>query len=1081
MKNNKSLYFLFLVLIGGLISFGFSPDDKDKTKRVSKVNTNDNSNFIDINQCFMWVGNNGMGSHSPITDAQGFFWPGGKEATIGAIFADGLIWGAKIGREIRVNGGTYRYGLQAGKILEDGTADDPSNLRYRIFKIRKGWETLPPGPERDALEKDYNEWPMADGAPYIDVDGNGAYTPNVDQPKFVGDMVLWCVSNDMDASRSTYTYGTLPMGLEQQMTVFAFNRTGDLGDMVFKKYTIINKGQLTLKDMYFGYWSDTDMGDANDDYTGCDTALSLGYTYNGDGNDALYYGLTPPAVGYDFFQGPIVPALATDSAKFLTSWRKGYRNLPMTAFTFYINGNATYADPDLGVAAGSVQFYNYLTGFLWDGSPFVDPNTGQDVKFVLPGDPTAPAGSPKAGWNEWNGWPGSPTGGPSDRRQLMCSGPFNMAPGDTQEVVIGIVIGRSTNNLASVTELKRKDGAAQIAYNLDFSLTPSPDAPKISAFADDGEVTLYWEPNSENYDEIDPLIVNKGYTDTTYTFQGYRVWQFSDLAGSNPVLLGSTDIRDGIDVVTQITTIGGTQVEVPVFELPNEGVAHFYRTREDKLGNVPLVNARPYYFAVTAFGYSPNSDPKYLENPPQIIEVRPGRQAIDVGLIDKSGADRTATQVSGTGYGDIKFWIVDPLALTGDEYEIAIKSGGLVIGDTSYSIINVTKSDTIYSGLTTFGTDSLRNKYVVDGFVATVQNVGLETIRGLSGNQLYQVKNIVEYAGPNGEVLDPPVVVDSSYNSTDKWKILAGGTNFKLNWQQTVGDQGLGYSNYEIRFTDSSQYYVSGHAPSLFPAYGNDSLGVGTVPFTIWDVGRDYIDPSDDYRLAVKILDFSRVSTSSGVWDNRWTRKSDGKWEDIFAYDVRPQGFDPANLPIRSGSTRPTTTSPRVHKFGQLVIDYVGPVVGGGTSGDLPAPGTIIRITTWKGLSGLQGGDKFRLTIPKSAIADATVGKDNVDKITVFPNPYFGAQDIETNKYQRFMRFTGMPNEATIKIVSLAGVFIKQIEKGTTSQYVDWDLRNTDGLPVASGIYIAYIEMPGIGTKILKLAVIQETQYIDRI
>lgn len=79
------------------------------------------------------------------------------------------------------------------------------------------------------------------------------------------------------------------------------------------------------------------------------------------------------------------------------------------------------------------------------------------------------------------------------------------------------------------------------------------------------------------------------------------------------------------------------------------------------------------------------------------------------------------------------------------------------------------------------------------------------------------------------------------------------------------------------------------------------------------------------------------------------------------------------------------------------------------------------------------------------------------------------------------MRFTGMPNEATIKIVSLAGVFIKQIEKGTTSQYVDWDLRNTDGLPVASGIYIAYIEMPGIGTKILKLAVIQETQYIDRI
>lgn len=1059
MKNNKTFYFVLFILIGGILSLGFSPSDKEKTKRTSKVTTNDNSNYIDINQCFMWVGNNGMGSHSPITDAQGFFWPGGREATLGAIFADGLIWGAKIGREIRVNGATYRYGLQAGKILPDGTADDPSNSRYRIFKIRKGWESLPPGPERDALEKDYNEWPMEDGAPYVDIDGNGQFTAGIDKPQFVGDMVLWCVSNDMDASRSTFTYGTLPMGLEQQMTVFAFNRTGDLGDMVFKKYVIINKGSLTLKDMYFGYWSDTDMGDANDDYTGCDTVLSLGYTYNGDNNDANYYGSTPPAVGYDFFQGPIVPATLNDSAKFLSSWRKEYRNLPMTAFTFYINGSPTYNDPDLGVAAGSVQFYYYLTGFLWNGDPFIDPNTGNEVKFVLPGDPVA-----KTGWYEGTGWAGGPI--PGDRRHLMCSGPFNMAPGDTQEVVVGILIGRSTNNLTSVTELKRKDGAAQIAYDLDFKLTPSPDAPQISAFTDDGEVTLYWKPNSESYDEIDPLILNRGLSDTTYTFQGYRVWQFSDLAGSNPTLLGSSDMKDNVNLVTQITTVGGTQVEVPVFELPNNGATHFYRTREDKINNVPLVNARPYYFAVTAFGYSPNSDPKYLENPPQIIEVRPGRQAIDVSLTDESGTYRSATQTSGSGDGDIKFWIIDPLGLTGDEYEISVV-GGQAVGDTSYSIINVSKSDTLFTGLTSFGSDSLRNKFVFDGLLATVDNTGLNKIQELSGKQQFRVKTVVERAGPGGNLLNPPVVVDGQFNSTGAWKILAGGANAQYNWQPTVSDQGMGYNNYEIRFTDSSQYYVSGHVATLFPAYGNDSLGLGTVPFTLWDVGRDYLDPSDDYQLAVKVVDIDRADPNRAVWDNKWTFKSDGRWEEIFGYDVRPQGFDPKNLPIRSGSTRNT---PKVHKFGQLIIE-----------GDLPAPGTIIGLTTWKGLSGNQGGDKFRITIPKSTVQDPITGKQNLDKITVFPNPYFGAQGIETSKYQRFMRFTGMPSKATIKIVSLAGVFIREIEKDESSQYVDWDLRNRDGLPVASGMYIAYIEMPGIGTKILKLAVIQETQYIDRI
>ena len=1063
MKKNKSLYFLLLVSLVGLVSFGFALDKKDKTKRTSKTTTNDNTNYLAINQCFMWIGNNGLGSHDPRTDGSGFYWPGGREATIAAIFQDGLIWGAKIGREIRANGNTHRSGLQAGKILPDGTPDNPADSRYRVYKIRKGWESLPPGPERDAYEKDYNDWPMADGAPYVDVDGNGNYTPGVDQPNFVGDEVLWYVANDMDPSRSTYTYGTLPMGLEQQMTAFAFNRTGDLGDMVFKKYIMINKGQLNLKDVYFGYWSDTDMGDANDDYTGCDTVLSLGYTYNGDNNDVGFYGSTPPAVGYDFFQGPIVPASPTDSAKYLGSWRKGFRNLPMTAFTFYINGSQQYSDPDQGVAAGSVQFYNYLTGYLWDGSPFIDPGTGQDVKFVLSGDPVA-----KTGWYEGTGWPGGPA--PGDRRHLMCSGPFNMAPGDTQEVVVGILIGRSTNNLTSITELKRKDGAAQIAYDLDFKLTPSPDAPQISAFADDGEVTLYWKPNSESYNEIDPLILNRGLSDTTYTFQGYRVWQFSDLAGSNPTLLGSTDIQDNVNLVTQITTIGGTQVEVPIFELPNEGAAHFYRTREDKINNVPLVNARPYYFAVTAFGYSSNSDPKYLENPPQIIEVRPGRQAIDVALTDESGAYRSATQVNGSGDGDVKFWIVDPLALTGDEYEISVL-GGQAVGDTSYSIINVSKSDTLFTGLNSFGTDSLRNKFVFDGLLATVDNMGINKIRELPGNQKFRVKNVIERVGPGGNILNPPVVVDSQFNSTGAWKILAGGSNAQYNWQPAVSDQSLEYNNYEIRFTDSSQYYVSGHVATLFPAYGNDSLGLGTVPFTIWDVGRDYLDPSDDYQLAVKVIDIDRGVPNRAVWDNKWTFKPDGRWEEIYGYDVRPQGFDPKNLPIRSGSTRITPSFPyKVHKFGQLIIE-----------GDLPAPGTIIGLTTWKGLSGNQGGDKFRITIPKSTLQDVTVGKENLSKITVFPNPYFGAQGLETNKYQRFMRFTGMPSKATIKIVSLAGVFIREIVKDESSQYVDWDLQNRDGLPVASGMYIAYIEMPGIGTKILKLAVIQETQYIDRI
>ena len=92
------------------------------------------------------------------------------------------------------------------------------------------------------------------------------------------------------------------------------------------------------------------MGIAGDDATGCDTTLSLGYVYNGAAKDANFrsLGLPPPSAGFDFFQGPKVHGAATDTAIFDGKFVPGYKNLPMTAFRFFINGNATFGDPNLG-------------------------------------------------------------------------------------------------------------------------------------------------------------------------------------------------------------------------------------------------------------------------------------------------------------------------------------------------------------------------------------------------------------------------------------------------------------------------------------------------------------------------------------------------------------------------------------------------------------------------------------------------------------------------------------------------------------------------------------------------------------
>jgi hypothetical protein len=124
--------------------------------------------------------------------------------------------------------------------------------------------------------------------------------------------------------------------------------------------------------------------------------------------------------------------------------------------------------------------------------------------------------------------------------------------------------------------------------------------------------------------------------------------------------------------------------------------------------------------------------------------------------------------------------------------------------------------------------------------------------------------------------------------------------------------------------------------------------------------------------------------------------------------------------------------------------------------------------------------DAWEFTSKTVDYSDANAKLD-VEKINVFPNPYYGANSEELNKYQKFVTFNHMPPAATIRIFNLAGQLVRTIRKDSPDQHQRWDLATDSGLPVASGLYIVYIDMPQLGkTKILKVAVIQEQQILDR-
>ena len=140
--------------------------------------------------------------------------------------------------------------------------------------------------------------------------------------------------------------------------------------------------------------------------------------------------------------------------------------------------------------------------------------------------------------------------------------------------------------------------------------------------------------------------------------------------------------------------------------------------------------------------------------------------------------------------------------------------------------------------------------------------------------------------------------------------------------------------------------------------------------------------------------------------------------------------------------------------------------------------GAVVKITYANPI--VIGTDTYSFGTTAPAFSN-DLARDQVNQINVFPNPYYGVNTEELNKYNRFVTFTHLPAEAKVRIFNLAGVLVKTIDKQDEGQFTRWDLANENGLPVASGLYIAYIELPELGTtKILKLAIIQEQQILDR-
>lgn len=951
-----------------------------------------NDQTIGVNNIRMFVTNTGSFAWDKEGAGQpaGFEFPRGSGKT--AVYAAGLWLGAKVNGGIRLAISEYSDEYMPGAIV-GGAPDDPNKAEYKVYKLDRVYADHA---VRDAALADYNAGAVPHGAPAVSVQSDGSLNT-------LGDEMMWAVYNDLDSTQHNNRADNLgkALGIEVQQTTFAFSAQGALGNTVFIKYRFINKGPWTLENMYASQWADPDLGNASDDLVGCDVAKSIGYVYNANNNDGVY-GSNPPCVGFDFFKGPTVSGSP----------------LGLSSFNKYINGT----DPNT-----AVKSYNYMQGFDADGNPVVDPTTGSDTKYVVNGDPVT-----GSGWLDAN---------PADRRMMLSSGPFTMMPGDTQEVVVGIVVGQSTNRISSVALMKFLDQTAQSTFNLNFNVPHPPDPPTVKATPQHGAIRLTWDAHSENYQA------------DGYGFEGYAVYQGASRSGPW-TRIATFDKPDGITTVLDDVFDGVAGVPLPqvAAQGTDKGIEYSYLVGSDVIGGGPLNDATAYYYTVRAYAVSTAITPHVLESADSVKTVVPQTPPAGVDLASAILGVPTYGRYDaflGATTDSVKAVLKDPNQVVSGAYKVGYKPGA--DGVPLWYLVRTTAA----------GTDTVINNnanYSGDEHYPIVDGVQVKVI-GAPYKQVLSMEYVPVGTNAPGLVPDPG-------NGLSYWDPLGTGGGADYGWNYfgsslDPADVSL-FHNVEIRFTGGAagqkayRYLRCNCSPRtyLYQDYVD-------VPFTVWDTDANR-------QLNVGFLE--NWVNANGVWDPDTVDDFGGA-----PYDDRQPLFVLGSTYNATAQAFYTTTNPdMLNDAGNIDVQYI--IWPKATH----TPLTILNGDKFKvTLASRSPNDYFTFSTTAPNRSSTALARAELQRVLAVPNPYLAHSAYEEDQFNRVVKFTHLPAHCTIRLFSLGGDLVRTIEKNDATSQAVWDLTTDRSLPVASGIYVFHVDAPGIGSKVGKVAVFIEKERLN--
>lgn len=1088
-------------------SAGLVAKNADGAAPLSKSTLSDSYTILNIGNWGYWADEDGGSAHTPSGNSGGFY----PRSTAGAIYLDGFLWGGYHAGGIKVGGQSYRIGTQAGYINSAGEHVGPeTDPLVRLYRVRKDYKTLTYAQVKqdvadqeeigigavtnaqcqeiiDNYARDWEEWPVELGAPYKDVDSSGTFDPDVDIPGVAdADQVIWFVVNDLNSGNTRFMYGSEPVGIEMQATIWGYNQPGGgLGQIVFKRARLINKSGSDMTEAYVAIMVDPDLGDYTDDLVGCDTTLSLGFSYNGDAVDDIYaeFGYAPGAVGYDFFAGPLVESPG-DTAVFDLKYRPGFKNLGLTSFGYFSAGG-TYSDPTQGDYKGTLEYYNLMRGYA-PTDDIVNP-----VSYKVGNDPEAAdtrypmAGDPVTGEGDVDGQGLNPA--PADRRMVLSSGPFTLADGDTQDIVLAVVGGLGDNYLSSVTQVKNNDLVAQTLFDDLFQSVPSaPPGPSVIITPLEDKLTIEWGSDLEAVKKTEEFEI------AGYEFQGYNLYQLpSSGAGKDAAkLIGTFDLVDGVMTIYGNLFLSqyGEKVSVPVQFGADKGVRYSYIVDKDYLTGGRLYEGTEYYFAVTAYNYNPE---------PTLIEDKAMESAIvaqNVVVQEPGFGSRFAQDPGYDGYvvshvgpsdGIVSVHVVDPKALVTADYDVTFN----LDEETGNYLWGVAKDNTsLFDDAKQVTSQDDRHAPIVDG------------VQIIVSGPPFGIKDMF-VLDQNFELLDSQIgetpTEGGFYSLGNPGGFLlsnrAGGVNLPAYARDYDRFDFWGMDDVYFDFADSSWAWD----------YINETIRRDTttgdptyVPFAVYRIS---FASGDTIRLFAGFWD----GDGSGDWNVAGNETDGYDWETpVFgapAYEPIYcwQGYDADGNDISYNPADHATYNVADGGSGWLGDPTVANTTWGSATGEFDYPfitATFFGLYFGVGGSELPYGnivwfgtnkantdnDTFSFST-EAGLASDSLEQVDAAKVNVFPNPYYGKNENATGRFENYVTFTHLPEEATIRIFTLNGSHVRTLEQpeAGASSFLDWDLTNEFDLPVASGAYIAYVDLGDLGEKVLKLFIVQRKQIIQ--